>query len=75
MFGAVLSLSGAAFNPAVAIAASARGLFPWSAIWIYLVANFAGAAFAALMCRLLNPQGLQPLGHRDEEHGPAVPKS
>jgi aquaporin Z len=73
---AVGSLSGAAFNPAVAIAASAIGLVSWSAIWIYLVANFAGAALAALVFRLLNPQDLKPLhGHRDEEHGPAVPTS
>ena len=68
------SLSGGAFNPAVAIAASAIGLFSWSAIWIYLVANFAGGALAALAFRLLNPEDLEPLhGHQEEEHAPAVP--
>jgi aquaporin Z len=73
---AVGSLSGAAFNPAVAIAVSAIGLFSWSAIWIYLVANFAGGALAALVFRLLNPEDLTPLhGHRDEAHTPAVPTS
>jgi aquaporin Z len=73
---AVGSLSGAAFNPAVAIAATAIGLFSWSAIWIYLVANFAGGALAAFVFRLLNPDDLKPLhGHRDEEHAPAVPTS
>ena len=73
---AVGSLSGAAFNPAVAIAASAIGLFSWSAIWIYLVANLAGGALAALVFRLLNPEDLEPLhGHRDEGHAPAVPTS
>ena len=73
---AVGSLSGAAFNPAVAIAASVIGLFSWSAIWIYLVANFAGGALAALVFRLLNPDDLKPLhGHQDEEHAPAVPTS
>jgi aquaporin Z len=66
--------SGAAFNPAVAIAASAIGILSWSAIWIFLVANFAGGAIAALVFRLLNPEDLKPLdGHRDEEQAPAVP--
>ncbi len=73
---AVGGLSGAAFNPAVAIAVSAIGLFSWSAIWIFLVANFAGGAIAALVFRLLNPEDLKPL-HRiqDEENAPAVPTS
>jgi aquaporin Z len=73
---AVGALSGAAFNPAVAIAASAIGLFSWSAIWVFLVANFAGGAIAALVFRLLNPEDLKPLdGYRDEEQAPAVPTS
>jgi aquaporin Z len=72
---AVGPLSGAAFNPAVAIAASAIGLFSWSALWVFLVANFAGGAIAALVFRLLNPEDLKPLGHRDEEQAPAVPTS
>ena len=70
------ALSGAAFNPAVAIAASAIGLFSWSGIWIFLIANFAGGAAAALVFRLLNPEDRKPLhGHREEEHAPAVPTS
>jgi aquaporin Z len=73
---AVGGLSGAAFNPAVAIAASAIGLFSWSGIWIFLVANFAGGAVAAVAFRLLNPEDLKPLeDHRDEEQAPAVPTS
>jgi aquaporin Z len=73
---AVGALSGAAFNPAVAIAASAIGLFSWSAIWVFLVANFAGGAIAALVFRLLNPDDLKPLdGYRDEEQAPVVPTS
>ena len=36
---AVGSISGGAFNPAVAVGASLMGLFTWSHIWIYLVAN------------------------------------
>jgi len=73
---AVGGLSGAAFNPAVAIAASAIGLFSWSGIWVFLVANFAGGAVAALVFRLLNPEDLKPLhGHQEDEHAPAVPTS
>ena len=71
---AVGGFSGAAFNPAVAIAASAIGILSWSAIWIFLVANFAGGAIAALVFRLLNPEDMKPLdGHRDDEQAPAVP--
>ncbi|MDX1891650.1 MULTISPECIES: MIP/aquaporin family protein [Mycobacteriaceae] len=44
---AVGSVSGAAFNPAVAIGAAAMGLIGWSAIWIYLLANLAAAGVAA----------------------------
>jgi len=73
---AVGGLSGAAFNPAVAIAASAIGLFSWSGIWVFLVANFAGGAVAALVFRLLNPEDLKPLhGHQEDEHAPAIPTS
>jgi hypothetical protein len=35
------------------------GLFSWSNIWIYLLADFAGGA-AALAFRYLNPDDLQP---------------
>jgi aquaporin Z len=41
------SISGGAFNPAVAIGASVFGAFSWSNIWIYLVGNFGGAIIAA----------------------------
>ncbi len=41
------SLSGGAFNPAVAVGASVLGMFAWSHIWIYLLAEFAGGAAAA----------------------------
>jgi aquaporin Z len=33
------SISGAAFNSAVALGATVAGLLEWSSIWIYLVAN------------------------------------
>jgi aquaporin Z len=52
---AVGSVSGGAFNPAVAIGAMVMGLFSWSHIWVYLLANFAGGAAAALAFRLIEP--------------------
>ncbi len=45
---AVGGVSGGAFNPAVAVGISVMGLSAWSNIWIFLVANFAGGAAAAL---------------------------
>jgi aquaporin Z len=53
-------ISGGAFNPAVAFGASVMGLFSWSNIWIYLLADFAGGAVAALAFRYLNPGDLTP---------------
>jgi len=50
---AVGSVSSAAFNPAVAIGISIMGLSAWSNIWIYLVANLAGGAVAALAFKSL----------------------
>jgi aquaporin Z len=44
---AVGGISGGAFNPAVAIGAMVTGLFEWGNIWIYLLADFLGAAAAA----------------------------
>jgi aquaporin Z len=44
---AVGGISGGAFNPAIAIGAMVTGLFKWSKIWIYLIADFAGGALAA----------------------------
>ena len=47
--------SGGAFNPAVAIGASVVHVFAWNNIWIYFVAGFGGAALAALVFRMNNP--------------------
>jgi aquaporin Z len=44
---AVGGISGGAFNPAIAIGAMVTGLFQWSNIWIYLLADFLGAGVAA----------------------------
>jgi aquaporin Z len=60
---AVGPISGGAFNPAVAIGATVMGLFSWSHIWVYLVANFAGGAAAAYAFLLTQP-GDEPTGVR-----------
>ena len=44
---AVGGISGGAFNPAIAVGAMVTGLFKWSNIWIYVVADFLGGAVAA----------------------------
>ena len=44
---AVGGISGGAFNPAIAVGAMVTGLFTWSNIWIYLIADFLGGAAAA----------------------------
>src|ERR1700722_1094137 len=41
------NISCGAFNPAVAIGISVMGLSSWTNLWMYLLANFAGAAVAA----------------------------
>ncbi len=52
---AVGSVSGGAFNPAVAVGITLMGITAWSSLWVYLVANLAGGAVAALVFRGLNP--------------------
>jgi aquaporin Z len=44
---AVGGISGAAFNPAIALGAMVTGLLQWSNIWIYWVAEFLAGAVAA----------------------------
>ena len=52
---AVGGISGGVFNPAVAFGVSTAGLVSWSMIWVYVIADCAGAAGAALVFRALNP--------------------
>ncbi len=52
---AVGGVSGGAFNPAIAIGITTMGLSSWANYWIYLVANFAGGAVAALFFRAVSP--------------------
>ena len=52
---AVGGISGAAFNPAVAVGISVMGLSVWSNVWIYVVATLLGGLVAGLSFKLLNP--------------------
>ena len=52
---AVGSVSGGAFNPAVAVGVITMGLMDISSIWIFLVANFLGGIAAAIAFNALNP--------------------
>jgi aquaporin Z len=52
---AVGVVSGAVFNPAVAAGITVMGLSRAQNIWIYLAADFAGGALAALVFRAVNP--------------------
>ena len=54
-------ISGGAFNPAVALGISIAGMTEWANIWIYLVADLAGAVVAAVAFRAVNPQDLAPM--------------
>jgi aquaporin Z len=44
---AVGGISGGVFNPAIAVGGMVTGLFDWSNIWIYVIAELLGAAAAA----------------------------
>ena len=52
---AVGGVSGGAFNPAVAVGIGVMGLVSASSIWIHIVADFAGAALAALAFKATHP--------------------
>jgi aquaporin Z len=54
---AVGKISGAAFNPAVAVGVSIMGLAKWSTLWIYLVSELLAGAMAALTFKGVNPGG------------------
>lgn len=59
---AVGSISGAAFNPAVAVGVVIMKLAQPADLWIYLVANFAGGAAAALVFNALGLGGEEARG-------------
>jgi aquaporin Z len=52
---AVGSISGGAFNPAVAVGITIMNLSPISSIWIFFVANLAAGAAAGLAFKAINP--------------------
>jgi aquaporin Z len=52
---AVGSISGGAFNPAVAVGLGVMKLVSFSQIWIHIVADLAGGAVAAFTFKALNP--------------------
>ena len=52
---AVGNISGGAFNPAVAFGGSVLGIFSWSHIWIYLLAEIVAGAVAAWVFLLVQP--------------------
>jgi aquaporin Z len=78
---AVGSVSGGAFNPAVAFGATVMGLFSWSHIWIYLLAELAGGVAAAYAFRLttepadLTSDARRPAGPRGISRGRAQRES
>lgn len=53
---AVGSISGAAFNPAVALGITIMNLSVWANLWVFVVSNFLGAIAAALVFKATNPQ-------------------
>jgi aquaporin Z len=50
------SLSGGAFNPAVAVGLGVMKLVAFSQIWIHIVADLAGGAVAALAFKAVCPE-------------------
>lgn len=58
---AVGDVSGGAFNPAVATGAATMGLFAWTKIWLWLLADLAGGALAAVAFLALNPDDRTPV--------------
>ncbi|WP_329060918.1 MIP/aquaporin family protein [Amycolatopsis sp. NBC_01480] len=56
---AVGGISGGVFNPAVAVGGAVLGLFGWSSLWVYLVAELVAGAAAGFAFRALNPDDKQ----------------
>jgi aquaporin Z len=50
------SVSGGAFNPAVAIGITVMPVAKAANLWVYLVANFAAGALAAITFKFINPE-------------------
>jgi aquaporin Z len=67
---AVGSVSGGAFNPAIALGASVTGLFKWSNYWVYLLAELVGGAAGAFAFLFVQP-GEKVTGDLQAESTPA----
>jgi aquaporin Z len=52
---AVGTISGGAFNPAVALGAAVMGMFAWSMLRVYLRAQLIGGIAASVAFLALNP--------------------
>jgi aquaporin Z len=50
------SISGGAFNPAVAVGLAMMQLVKFADIWIHISADLAGGLVAALVFKFLNPE-------------------
>ncbi len=50
------SISGGAFNPAVAIGICLMKLAHWSDVWVYLLGCFGGAVIAAVVFKIINTE-------------------
>lgn len=61
MASALGQFSGGAFNPAVAVGAIVMNSFELGRIWIYLVGCLGGAAVAAVIFNILNPEEEKPI--------------
>jgi len=48
------SISGGAFNPAIALGMTTANLTSWGTIWIFPVANFVGGILAAFLSQYVN---------------------
>jgi len=48
---ATIPISGGVFNPALAVGNALTGLGTWGTLWIYLLAELAGAAMAAVVLK------------------------
>jgi aquaporin Z len=53
---AVGGISGAAFNPAVALGVSVGAMSAWGNLWVYFVAQAVGGVLAGLVFTLNNPE-------------------
>jgi aquaporin Z len=53
---AVGAVSGGAFNPAVAVGIMVMGLYSWSTIWVFLLAQLLAAVASGYLFKFLNPE-------------------